>query len=705
MSVAERALGHAARARRGAPQGHGPGALRRRAQPGGARPRGRSPSRASRAGPSPASARPRPASSPSCSHGNAGALGGGLRRRALRPAGARASTTAARSSPSWWRRRSRRRAPAPRRSRSSTAPSPTTPSSPPTIPASTRRTASTAATRPSRSSGTPRPRWPRAEVTVDQTYGTPVQHNNAMEPHACVVHWRDDGRLIVNETSQGDLGDARDARRALRPRARPGQRALPARRRRLRLQGDDAPAHRRRRAGRQARRPAGQARLHPPAAVRLHGLPHADVLARAAGRHGRRDDHRDRARRRQPDVADQGVHRADGHRRARHVRRRGPPQHAPRHAPRRPHALLVPGTGGDAGHVRPRVRHGRAGAGARDGPGRAAHPQRPARASRVRQAVELAQPRRLPARGRRALRLGRPPTSCRRGRGYGVAASMYPTYRAPAWAHAKRESDGSVTVRIASADIGTGARTVLTQIAADALERGPSSVRVSSSGTPTSRARAWRAARWARRPGARPSTAPAAGWSRRTWTRPSTTRGTTSRRSRSYARHAFGAQFAQVRVDTDSGEVTVDRLLGVFAAGRILNPLTARSQLIGGMTMGLGMALMEETVVDPRLRGLPHRRSRAIPRPRQRRHPRHRGGLGRGGRPAPQSHGQQGHRRDRHHRRGRGHRERRARTPRASVCAVCPSTSRPSYRVRRFLEEEAGWRRSTSPRSLSSSAR
>jgi ABC-type branched-subunit amino acid transport system ATPase component len=63
-------------------------------------------------------------------------------------------------------------------------------------------------------------------------------------------------------------------------------------------------------------------------------------------------------------------------------------------------------------------------------------------------------------------------------------------------------------------------------------------------------------------------------------------------------RHAFGAQFAEVRVDADTGEVRVPRLLGVFAAGRILNPLTARSQLIGGMTMGLSMALHEESVLD-----------------------------------------------------------------------------------------------------------
>src|SRR5262249_42627624 len=67
-----------------------------------------------------------------------------------------------------------------------------------------------------------------------------------------------------------------------------------------------------------------------------------------------------------------------------------------------------------------------------------------------------------------------------------------------------------------------------------------------------------------------------------------------------FAMHAFGAQFAEVRVDLDTGEVRVPRLLGVFAAGRIINPKTARSQLLGGMTMGLSMALFEQSVLDPR---------------------------------------------------------------------------------------------------------
>jgi xanthine dehydrogenase YagR molybdenum-binding subunit len=63
--------------------------------------------------------------------------------------------------------------------------------------------------------------------------------------------------------------------------------------------------------------------------------------------------------------------------------------------------------------------------------------------------------------------------------------------------------------------------------------------------------------------------------------------------------HSFGAQFAEVRVREDTGEVRVPRLLGVFAVGRVINLKTARSQLLGAMTMGLSMALHEHSVVDP----------------------------------------------------------------------------------------------------------
>jgi xanthine dehydrogenase YagR molybdenum-binding subunit len=67
------------------------------------------------------------------------------------------------------------------------------------------------------------------------------------------------------------------------------------------------------------------------------------------------------------------------------------------------------------------------------------------------------------------------------------------------------------------------------------------------------------------------------------------------------AKHAFGAQFVEARVDVDTGEIRLPRVLGVFACGRIINPKTARSQFLGGMTMGIGMALHEETVLDPHL--------------------------------------------------------------------------------------------------------
>lgn len=67
-----------------------------------------------------------------------------------------------------------------------------------------------------------------------------------------------------------------------------------------------------------------------------------------------------------------------------------------------------------------------------------------------------------------------------------------------------------------------------------------------------------------------------------------------------YSQHTYGAQFAEVSVDIDTGEVRVRRMLGVFCAGRIINPKTARSQLIGGMIWGVSQALFEEGVVDPR---------------------------------------------------------------------------------------------------------
>ncbi|MFL5330785.1 MAG: molybdopterin cofactor-binding domain-containing protein [Gemmataceae bacterium] len=68
-----------------------------------------------------------------------------------------------------------------------------------------------------------------------------------------------------------------------------------------------------------------------------------------------------------------------------------------------------------------------------------------------------------------------------------------------------------------------------------------------------------------------------------------------------YHQSTFGAHFVEVGVDAASGETRVRRMLAVCACGRILNPKSARSQVIGAMTMGVGAALMEELVVDKRI--------------------------------------------------------------------------------------------------------
>jgi xanthine dehydrogenase YagR molybdenum-binding subunit len=65
-----------------------------------------------------------------------------------------------------------------------------------------------------------------------------------------------------------------------------------------------------------------------------------------------------------------------------------------------------------------------------------------------------------------------------------------------------------------------------------------------------------------------------------------------------YQQSTFGAHFVEVGVHAATGEIRVRRMLAVCAAGRILNPKSARSQVIGAMTMGVGAALMEELVVD-----------------------------------------------------------------------------------------------------------
>ncbi|MEU6476394.1 xanthine dehydrogenase family protein molybdopterin-binding subunit [Streptomyces sp. NPDC047017] len=192
--------------------------------------------------------------------------------------------------------------------------------------------------------------------------------------------------------------------------------------------------------------------------------------------------------------------------------------------------------------------------------------------------------------------------------GTGVASATYPAYVQPSTARARALPDGTFVVEVNATDIGTGARTVLAQVAADALgvplervhtEVGNSDLPAASLAGGSSGTASWgwpvheACVRLAARLAEHAGPPPGAGLSAR-----ADTAGQADAES-SYARHAFGAHFAEVTVDTVTGEVRVRRMLGVFAAGRILNSRTARSQFIGGMTMGLGMALTEGSTMDP----------------------------------------------------------------------------------------------------------
>jgi xanthine dehydrogenase YagR molybdenum-binding subunit len=67
-----------------------------------------------------------------------------------------------------------------------------------------------------------------------------------------------------------------------------------------------------------------------------------------------------------------------------------------------------------------------------------------------------------------------------------------------------------------------------------------------------------------------------------------------------YAMHAHGAVFAEVKVDPDLGQIRVSRMIGAFAAGRVINPRMVRSQLLGGMIWGVSFALHEQAIIDQR---------------------------------------------------------------------------------------------------------
>ncbi len=206
----------------------------------------------------------------------------------------------------------------------------------------------------------------------------------------------------------------------------------------------------------------------------------------------------------------------------------------------------------------------------------------------------------------------RQPGTRREGRwliGTGVASSTFPAVFFPSTASIRAERANHYRVLIDATDIGTGAWTILAQIAADALEVPLEQIHLEigdtnlpmaglaggSAGTASwgsaimDAAQKFRAKLYGELGGELPEGGLEVGGGLER-----------SPYAGQYAMHSFGAQFAEVRVHMDTGEIRVPRMLGVFAAGRIINAKTARSQFLGGMTMGLSMALHEQSVMDPR---------------------------------------------------------------------------------------------------------
>lgn len=193
--------------------------------------------------------------------------------------------------------------------------------------------------------------------------------------------------------------------------------------------------------------------------------------------------------------------------------------------------------------------------------------------------------------------------------GTGVAVAEFPSIQMPGEAriNALPGSSTRYEVLIDATDVGTGALTALSQVAADWLEAPLDAIelRIGDSTLPQApnSAGSWGMSSWG---SAIASTAadlrrvlaeehggvvPPEGLSVKGGVQFNLASG-------EYSMAAHGAQFAEVAVDVDTGEIKVTRMLGAFAAGTIINPKLARSQIIGGMTMGIGMALLEGSEID-----------------------------------------------------------------------------------------------------------
>jgi len=201
--------------------------------------------------------------------------------------------------------------------------------------------------------------------------------------------------------------------------------------------------------------------------------------------------------------------------------------------------------------------------------------------------------------------------------GWGMASVTYPAKQRPASARALMRADGTLVVQAGTQDIGTGTYTIMSQIAADAMnvpfervrfELGDTmlpetplsagSLTAASTGTAVKQAcDKLRALLEALRTSPNQSWADIVAHAGRHEIVAEAT-ANESERKKQHSCHTWGALFVEVKVDPALARVRVSRIVAAYAAGTILNPKTARSQYIGGLIWGIGYALMEHTVRD-----------------------------------------------------------------------------------------------------------
>ena len=202
--------------------------------------------------------------------------------------------------------------------------------------------------------------------------------------------------------------------------------------------------------------------------------------------------------------------------------------------------------------------------------------------------------------------------------GWGMAAVTMNTVRMPSSAKVRLHADGRTVVEVGTQEIGTGLPGVVTMIAAETLGMDPGSVEVrhgetnlpETSGTFGSSATMGVGSAVAATAGELRAKLDTLGQVGGYATRlaqagldslEAEARWDPAEQGGGHSIHTYGAVFVEVRVDADLGLVRMPRCVAAYAAGRIINPLTARSQIIGGITWGYGQAILEASIFEPQL--------------------------------------------------------------------------------------------------------